>query len=345
MMMFPPPSAQVLDTLCPMHARIGATGHITHIGPTLRKLRSDAPFVGERFLEVFRVMRPAEIQSVTQLGKVLGTKLHLELRDRPRTSLKGIAVRADDAGSDIIVNMAFGISVLDAVRDFALTNADFAATDLTVEMLYLVEAKTAAMEASRKLNLRLQGAKLAAEEQAVTDALTGLKNRRALDTALERFIDAATPFTLMHVDLDYFKAVNDTLGHAAGDQVLLHVTRKFRELTRDGDLIARVGGDEFVLIIPGKSTKRQLTEIGERIIAALEEPVDYKGTPCRISGSIGTVLWDGSTHVDPDELMDDADVALYASKRAGRARQTFYHPDLREDDAEPKSVDRVDARG
>lgn len=345
MMMFTPPSASVLDTLCPMHARVNATGHITHIGPTLRKLRSDAPFIGERFLEVFRVMRPREVQSMDQLAKILGTKLHLELRAAPRTSLKGIAVQADDDARDIIINMAFGISILDAVRDYALTNADFASTDLTVEMLYLVEAKTAAMEASRKLNLRLQGAKLAAEEQALTDTLTGLKNRRALDTAMDRFIDAQTPFTLMHVDLDYFKAVNDTLGHAAGDQVLLHVARKFRELTRDGDIIARVGGDEFVIIMPGKTPKRQLTEAGKRIIAALEEPVEYKGNPCRISGSIGTVLWDGKTPAEAEGLMDDADVALYASKRAGRARQTFYDPKMRDADAAPKSVDRVDARG
>jgi len=76
------------------------------------------------------------------------------------------------------------------------------------------------MEASRTLNQRLQGAKIAAEEQAFTDTLTGLKNRRALNLVLARLSEAKVPFTVMQLDLDYFKAVNDTYGHAAGDHVL-----------------------------------------------------------------------------------------------------------------------------
>lgn len=328
MMLSKPPTPEFLDILCPMHLRVGPTGHITHIGPTLRKIRPQSPWIGERLLEVLRIMRPREVVTMTELSKIYGQKLHMELRDAPRTGLKGVAM--PDGMGGVVVNVAFGISVLDAVRDFALSNADFAATDLTVEMLYLVEAKSAAMEASRKLNLRLQGAKLAAEEQAVTDTLTGLKNRRAMDLALQRHVDMAHPFALMHIDLDYFKAVNDTLGHAAGDHVLLHVASVFRRMTRAGDIVARVGGDEFVILMPENTVKPNLSQTGKRIIAALEKPTDYKGEACQISGSIGTVIWDGKSTVNPESLMDDADVALYASKKAGRARQTFYDPKLRE---------------
>ena len=133
---------------------------------------------GTPFLQVFDIKRPRDVQAVTDLALAGGTKLHLTLRKPPHTALKGVVVPMDGAGGNLVVNLSFGISIMDGVRDYALTNADFAATDLAIEMLYLIEAKTAAMEASRKLNLRLQGAKNVAEEAALTDTLTGLSNRR-----------------------------------------------------------------------------------------------------------------------------------------------------------------------
>ena len=162
----------VLDVLCPMHLMLSATGHIMHAGPTIQKLRPEMPMKGERFLEVFSLKRPRSITSMSDLRAARDVKLHLEFRDAPRTELKGVLVPTGAEDGSIIVNLSFGISILDGVRDYKLTNADFAATDLAIEMLYLVEAKSAAMEASRKLNLRLQGAKIAAEEQAFTDTLT-----------------------------------------------------------------------------------------------------------------------------------------------------------------------------
>lgn len=318
----------MLDVFCPMHVVVNASGHITHIGPTLSKLRPGQSWTGQRFLEVFRILRPRNVENMQELTQILGRKLHLELRQAPRTSLKGIAVR-DDGQGGFVINLSFGISVLDAVRDFSLSSGDFAATDLAIEMLYLVEAKSAAMEASRTLNLRLQGAKIAAEEQAFTDTLSGLKNRRALNMILTRLMTAKTPCAIMHVDLDYFKAVNDTHGHAAGDHVLLYVARALLDATRETDTVARVGGDEFTIILPGKWRKSALEATGSRIIEELEKPVKYNDVECRISGSIGTVIYDGQSEVTPDQLLDDADVALYASKHAGRGCQTFYSPKLR----------------
>ena len=238
------------------------------------------------------------------------------LREAPRRSLKGVLVALPQGGA--VVNLSFGISVLDAVRDYALTSADFAATDLAIEMLYLVEAKSAAMEASRKLNLRLQGAMIAAEEQAFTDTLTGLKNRRALDHVLERMLGAKVPFALMHLDLDYFKTVNDTLGHAAGDTVLQKVARVMVEHTRDQDTVARVGGDEFVILFNDLTDRRRLMRVGARLIEALEEPIPFEGHSCHISASIGITLTTAYSSPEASVMMNDADAALYASKRAGR---------------------------
>jgi diguanylate cyclase (GGDEF)-like protein len=216
------------------------------------------------------------------------------------------------------------------VRDFSLTNADFAATDIAIEMLYLIEAKTAAMEASYSLNQRLQGAMMAAEEQALTDALTGLKNRRAMDHVLAQQIKNGARFALMQVDLDFFKTVNDTMGHAAGDYVLHRAAEIMAEETRGQDTVARVGGDEFTLILPSIPNEEVLARVAQRMIEKIEEPIPYEGQECKISASIGMIWVHPGDTRSADRLLSDADVALYASKRAGRAQHTFYKPELRE---------------
>jgi len=318
----------ILDVLCPMHLTLDVEGMITHVGPTTQKLRPDLSFVGTSFLEAFNVMRPRGITTLAQLWETRHVKMHLEMKGTPPARLKGVLV-SDGQGS-AIVNLSFGISILDGVRNYALTNADFAATDLAIEMLYLVEAKSAAMEASRKLNLRLQGAKSVAEEQAYTDTLTGLRNRRALDQVLERLLATDTGFAVMHIDLDYFKAVNDTYGHAAGDHVLQVVAQAMIEETRATDTVARVGGDEFTVILPEVGNIEILTGVGRRIIERIEVPIPFNGKTCEISASIGTVWIQGSNSLTRERVMENADIALYVSKNEGRARQTFYSPELRE---------------
>lgn len=318
-----------LDTLCPMHVVLSETGHVIHAGPTVQKLRPETPMEGRRFLEIFNLKRPRAISDMDKLRDAAGTKLHLQLRDAPQTELKGVLVPSPVAGQSI-VNLSFGISIVDAVSDYALTSADFAATDLAVEMLYLVEAKSAAMEASRKLNLRLQGAKIAAEEQAFTDTLTGLKNRRALEHIMSRYAVWGTQFAVMQIDLDWFKAVNDTFGHAAGDHVLQTVARIMVEETRENDTVVRIGGDEFVVLLPNAIDMDDTQSIGMRIINRLTQPIPFQGQDCRISASIGIGIFDPEMPDTVAEVLDNADVALYASKDAGRGRQTFYTPRLRD---------------
>ncbi|PIE13563.1 MAG: GGDEF domain-containing protein [Rhodobacterales bacterium] len=326
--------SEALDSLCPMHVWVNVTGHITHVGPTLQKLRPDAPLAGQRFLEVFELRRPRTVTSMADLMASSGIKLHLRFRDTPQTDLKGILVPLpDDQGA--VVNLSFGISILEGVRDYQLTSADFAATDLTIEMLYLVEAKSAAMEASRKLNLRLQGAMIAAEERSFTDTLTGLKNRRAMDHILDQLIEGGKPFALMHVDLDFFKAVNDTMGHAAGDHVLERVAEVMLDVTRSTDVVARVGGDEFVLLFEGVTDPEILQNLGARIIERLEEPIPFEGKTCRISASCGTTISTFYSKPDSKEMLADADLALYASKHKGRACHTFFSNELRTDSTLP----------
>jgi len=329
--------ADILDTLCPMFVLLDATGHIRQVGPTLQKLRPDQPMQGQRFLELFELTRPRAVSSFQGLLKSSGAKLHLKFRDDPQTGLKG-AIVALPEGAGAVVNLSFGISVLDAVRDYALNSADFSATDLTIELLYLVEAKSAAMEASRTLNLRLQGMMIAAEEQAFTDTLTGLKNRRALDHVLDRMIVGGKPFSLMNLDLDYFKSVNDTLGHAAGDHVLQQAARIMVDETRGDDIVARVGGDEFVLIFDQLCDREKVQNIAERVIERLEEPIPFGNQACRISASAGTVFYCSADASQAADLLHKADLALYAAKRAGRACHRFFEPEMLGSDPEQPGV-------
>ncbi|MHC9236799.1 diguanylate cyclase domain-containing protein [Pseudooceanicola sp. 502str34] len=314
----------VFDALCPMHLVLDETGHIRHAGPTIQKLWPEAPLTDARFLEVFELARPGAVTSMQALMATAGRKLHLRMRAAPRTALNGLLIPLEAGGA--VVNLSFGLSVQGAVRAHHLTGADFPPTDLTVELLYLLEANAMVMDAFTQLSLRLQGAMIAAEEQAFTDTLTGLKNRRAMDHVLARLIAQGEPFALMHVDLDYFKDVNDSLGHAAGDHVLQHVARKMLEVTRDEDTVARVGGDEFVLILHNLATRRRIEEIAQALLARLQEPIPYQGRPCRIAASIGIVLSGDYTAPEADRLLHDSDTALYAAKRGGRAQHVFAAP-------------------
>jgi diguanylate cyclase (GGDEF)-like protein len=309
----------VLDQICPMHAVLAPTGHILQAGPTLAKVIAQRAVTGARFVDLFELVRPAHVQDMAGLLALDGERLRLRLRAGPRHAFKGVLAPLDMAGGrGALVNLSFGISVIDAVRDFGLTGADFAATDLATEMLYMLEAKSAAMEESRKLNLRLEGARIAAQEQAFTDTLTGLKNRRALDHVLERMVQGGEDFALMHLDLDYFKRVNDTHGHAAGDHVLQVVARRMLSLVRPDDVIARVGGDEFILLFVGVNARDWLADVAQRLIRRLEEPVEHDGRICRISASIGATLSRLYEDADTARMMADSDQALYAAKEAGR---------------------------
>ncbi|KCV81519.1 diguanylate cyclase [Actibacterium atlanticum] len=317
-----PISHRAIAQLMPMHVWLTPDGRIRAAGRCFQKLCRDCDLEGRLFTEVFDIRRPRSARSINGLLKADGVQLQLSLIAPPHTTLKGVVVPLEKDGG-VLINLSFGIAVVDAVADFGLTLDDFAATDLTVELLYLVEAKAAVMDELRKLNTRLQGARIAAEEQAFTDTLTGLKNRRALEHVTARLQDHGQDFGLMHLDLDYFKAVNDTYGHAAGDHVLQQVAKILVEETRVNDTVVRIGGDEFVLVFEGPIDMKRLDRVAHRIIERLEAPISYDGAQCSVSASIGTTMSSFYQSPDWETMQRDADMALYASKRAGRSRVTL----------------------
>jgi diguanylate cyclase (GGDEF)-like protein len=159
---------------------------------------------------------------------------------------------------------------------------------------------------------------------ALYDQLTGLPNRALLFDRLNQAGLRATrhlehQFALLFLDLDGFKAVNDTLGHAAGDQLLVHVANRLREIIRDSDTAARLGGDEFVVLLDDISAPNGPGLIVERIQSSFAEPILINGTPVTVGASIGIALsTEGFAEVE--ELLKNADEAMYAAKLARRAR-------------------------
>lgn len=310
--------------LMPMHLRVSDTGEIRSVGPTLARLRPPEDLSGRPLLDVFAVRRPHGIGSFDALRQATARRLALRFRSAPETDFKGVMV-PEVTGAGWLINLSFGISIVEAIRDYDLSARDFAPTDLATEMLYLIEAKSAILEEWRKLNARLRSAKLAAEIQAVTDKLTGLGNRRAFEQALERLIVEEAAFSVLQVDLDYFKQVNDTYGHAAGDHVLQVSARRMGEVVREGDTLTRLGGDEFALLLPGLVEPEALQGLAERIISRLKHPIRFRGSDCVISASVGIASRLPGCAMDAQELLSAADRALYRSKTHGRGVATVSH--------------------
>lgn len=310
-----------LARFMPMHLLLDAEGRALSYGPTLARVLQGGAVPGARFEDLFEVRSPGGVVTVDEVLARGGNRFRVVPRNGVRVGLRGLGQRLP-GDRRILLNLTF-IDLIAAVRTFALSDADFAATDLAMELLYLAEANAAVTRELRGLNLRLEGARMAAEEEAMTDPLTGLRNRRAADLVLERLCAARASFGLMHMDLDYFKAVNDTLGHAAGDFVLERVGRILREQLREEDCAARIGGDEFVLIVAGRCDPKTLQRIADRVIARIREPMQYEGQLCEISASVGIVRSVDVPSADASQLLAAADRALYAAKHAGRGRATL----------------------
>jgi diguanylate cyclase (GGDEF)-like protein len=163
---------------------------------------------------------------------------------------------------------------------------------------------------------------------ALHDALTGLPNRTLFLDRLEQSLRRArrrgpgSGAAVLFLDLDRFKVVNDSLGHQAGDQLLQAVALRLDAALRPGDTVARMGGDEFTVLLEDVTDPREATIVAERMLATLAAPLTVAGRELVVSGSIGIAL--GGPDVDPDELIRDADVAMYRAKAGGKARHAVF---------------------
>ena len=311
-------TSQALDALMPMHVLVGSDGAVFGAGRAMQRLFADEPLIGLTLADAFKFERPARVRQISDL---IGRRVSLHMRSGRQVQLRGHAVAA--RGGFLVLNLAIGLGELESFGRTGLTAREFAPTDSTLDMLYLIEAKALATAETHRLIGRLQAAKSAAETEATTDPLTGLTNRRGFDQILSRAIAEEKPFSLAHVDLDHFKAVNDGLGHPAGDAVLVAVAQRLRDIVRASDTVARVGGDEFTIVLHRLTDRETLASIASRIVSSLEEPVSFEGKTCHVSASIGIAISHGGDVADAETMIADVDHALYQSKAEGRARYTF----------------------
>jgi diguanylate cyclase (GGDEF)-like protein len=180
--------------------------------------------------------------------------------------------------------------------------------------------------------------------EASHDPLTQLPNRAAaraaLSAALERGRRAGTAVAVLFVDLDGFKQVNDTHGHAVGDQVLTMTAGRLLDAVRAGDLVARIGGDEFVVIAEQSDDAAATVRLGERLVEELAAPITIRSIATRIGASVG-IAFAVDGEVDPDGLLRDADLATYRAKLRGRGRVEPFDEELRRELAARVEVERA----
>jgi diguanylate cyclase (GGDEF)-like protein len=163
---------------------------------------------------------------------------------------------------------------------------------------------------------------------AVHDTLTGLASRGLFQERLAEQMAAGQPSALLFVDLDRFKQVNDTLGHAAGDQLLVVTAERIRSELRSTDMAGRFGGDEFAVLLRGVAELGDAVAVGERLVTSLSEPTLIAGQRVRVAASVGIALSHADGDDDPAELMRRADIAMYQAKRNGRDRWEVFSGEM-----------------
>jgi diguanylate cyclase (GGDEF)-like protein len=225
----------------------------------------------------------------------------------------------------------FGPPLTSTIRSnsgaFALLVAGLLASLLLSAMVYLLG--TGRARARAKLEERTGQLRF----QALHDALTGLPNRALINDRTEQLVArchrSGAPLAAMFIDLDDFKDVNDTLGHSAGDELLVAVAARLAAALREGDTVGRLGGDEFVLLVEGSPLIAGAQGVADRVLEVLRAPFHVRGSelPLTVGASIGIAT---DPNVSPEELLRNADIALYQAKAAGGGCAVVFDPLVQE---------------
>ncbi len=226
-----------------------------------------------------------------------------------------------------LVNEASGPAAVPVTRvqTYLLTSGSMLAVALLFGMFFiypLIRTQVKEQGKLRAMTESLSARSETLEHAALTDALTGMHNRRYFDDALKEYLDEfrriEKPIGLMVLDLDHFKLVNDTHGHDVGDEVLRRIAQCLKEFTRYHDIVARLGGEEFAIVAPNMNIET-LIKFAERIRKAVSGlTITSDNVTLKVTISVGLAVWDGRE--TPDGFFRRADKLLYQAKRQGRNR-------------------------
>lgn len=219
---------------------------------------------------------------------------------------------------------AVGSILIDETGDHRLIGVNW---DISEDELRERELFEARAESERR-NRELEAANARIEASAKHDFLTGLPNRRYLNDKFNSLIDDNRKLTqqacIIKIDLDGFKEINDTFGHAAGDAMLVNTANLLRDIAKEEEFAVRVGGDEFVILCLGGDNPARPEELSQTIIREIQKPVEYKGRFLRLGASIGVARCRDAGG-NPDKLLSNADLALYQSKQNGKGRCSVFN--------------------
>jgi len=175
-------------------------------------------------------------------------------------------------------------------------------------------------------------------DMASVDALTGVANRRAFERELSRHVRPGAEVALMLVDLDNLKSINDSVGHATGDEILRGTALRIQGCLRSTDTVSRLSGDEFAVLLPRVGDRSNVETIARRIVETVQRPYSADVHSCSVSASVGVVVLEGETC--PGDLLRNADVALVSAKRAGKGRYIVYRAELHASEVERITFER-----
>jgi len=189
----------------------------------------------------------------------------------------------------------------------------------------------------------LQAAMEKTQHMATHDVLTGLPNRSMFSQRLNYAIQAAQryqrQFAVLFIDLDRFKIINDTLGHEAGDQLLQEIATRLKQSLRAVDVVGRLGGDEFIILIEEVNELNQVVIVADKILTNIIKPITLMGQECRITASIGISMFPKDAE-DEQSLMKNADIAMYLAKEEGKNNYQFFSKDIQSRSLEHLSIEK-----